>query len=142
MPARRSPARAGVTADVRTVLIEAMSEASWLLQVREWADRGGWYTWHDNATNAPRRCPACGSMRRGARNACGLPDLLLWRAGRHIVAELKAEGGRLTDTQRAMLDRYRAAGIPAYVWRPSDHVQVFAVLLDEALGQPTPEDAQ
>ncbi len=43
----------------------------------------------------------------------GAPDLLFWHGGRSFALELKAENGRLTDTQQNMLISLRAAGVTA-----------------------------
>lgn len=49
-----------------------------------------------------------------------LPDLLLFRDGAGMVAELKRDGREPTARQRRMLDRFAAAGTPTHVWHPSD----------------------
>jgi hypothetical protein len=98
-------------------------ESVLLSQVMAYAHMRGWRCWHDQATNAPRRCHACGTARRGPRNAPGFPDLVLLRA-RHaqpriVIAELKAEGEKPTPSQRAYLDDFAACGIETYVWTTS-----------------------
>jgi len=57
----------------------------------------------------------------------GYPDRTLAR-DRIVFAELKAEGGRLSDRQRAWLDRLAAAGGEVYLWRPGDLDDVGRVL--------------
>lgn len=55
----------------------------------------------------------------------GLPDLLLVRAPRLIIAELKSEIGRLTAEQQVWLNELeRCVGVETYVWRPRDIVEV------------------
>jgi hypothetical protein len=49
----------------------------------------------------------------------GWPDLVLCRE-RLVVAELKREHGRVTAEQAAWIAAFRAAGVEAHVWRPSD----------------------
>lgn len=49
----------------------------------------------------------------------GRPDILAVRE-RLIVAELKSKSGRMTAEQSEWIERCRAAGVEAYVWRPSD----------------------
>jgi hypothetical protein len=61
---------------------------------------------------------------RGWRTAvsgegAGWPDLVLVRPPRIVVAELKAEKGRLTGDQDAWLSDLAACGIDVHVWRPS-----------------------
>ena len=55
------------------------------------------------------------------RSEPGWPDLSLVRE-RFIVAELKAENGKLTEDQERWLEAFRRARVPAYCWRPSDWV--------------------
>ena len=45
----------------------------------------------------------------------GAPDLLLWHQGRSYALELKAEGGRTSEAQVAMLTRLKDAGVLAAV---------------------------
>ena len=104
-------------------------EAVLLSQVMAYAHMRGWRVWHDQATNARRRCVDCGSYRRGPRNAAGLPDLILVRRPRLVVAELKAEGEKPTTAQRGWLDEYEACGIETFVWYPSDFETIKGLLL-------------
>lgn len=97
-----------------------LTEADFQRQVVQLAKTLGWATWHDAATNAPRRCTACGAVRRGPRNAAGLPDLLLVRGDRALWVELKAQAGATSPEQRAWIAALREAGQQVYVWRPSD----------------------
>ena len=48
----------------------------------------------------------------------GFPDLVLVR-DRIIFAELKREGGKLTEAQTTWLDAIAKAGGDAFVWMPS-----------------------
>lgn len=52
----------------------------------------------------------------------GWPDLTLIspRRQRIVFAELKAEDGRLAPEQEAVIMSMRAAGLEAWLWRPSD----------------------
>lgn len=68
------------------------------------------------------------------RNRAGLPDLHLRYAKSDtptwplLVAELKAEKGDVTDEQANWLDTYVAAGVPTFLWRPSDEAEVRDIL--------------
>lgn len=53
-------------------------------------------------------------------NIKGWPDLFMWKERRTLAAELKSEDGTTTAEQREVLGSLRAAGVEAYVWRPSD----------------------
>ena len=88
------------------------SEAEFQRAIVDLATLHGWEHYH---THDSRRSNA------------GLPDLLLWRGPRLIVAELKIDrrrrDGRLdrnktTAEQRAMLARFEAVGAEAVLWRP------------------------
>jgi hypothetical protein len=63
-------------------------------------------------------------------SAPGFPDLLCLRGRQILVAELKGSPKtRVTPEQRAWLDAFQAAGVPAYLWRlPADWPEVERVL--------------
>lgn len=76
----------------------------------------GWRYFHpaDNRPTGPRQVTQ--------RIVAGYPDLTMLnvRQNRLIVAELKAQKGRLSDAQRDWLADFTALGIETFVWRPSD----------------------
>lgn len=119
----------GTLSPDRTHLIEP--EESLLGRVMAYAHMRGWRCSHDRATNARRRCLACGTYRRGPRNAPGLPDVLLLRRPRLVVAELKQQGKRPTPAQQRWLDEFAACGVETYVWSTSaeDWQTILEVLL-------------
>lgn len=94
-------------------------EASLLGKVMAYAHMRGWRCWHDRATNARMRCVDCGSYRRGPRNAPGLPDLILVRRPRVIVAELKRVGEVPTTAQWGWLRDFAACGVETFIWTTS-----------------------
>lgn len=104
------------------------SERAFQGSVVRYARLMGWTVWHDEATNAPRRCRQCGTVGKFLRNVKGLPDLILVRRPRIVWAELKSERGRLTDEQRAWIEELRACGQEVHVWRPSLWQEVERVL--------------
>lgn len=89
-----------------------LSEKAWQRQVVEMAHHLGWRTYHTFDSR---------------RSSAGFPDLVLVRE-RVIYAELKAEGGRLTISQREWLTALETAGAEAYVWFPSMFDQIVQVL--------------
>jgi hypothetical protein len=110
-------------------VLDATGEAAWQRQVLNAAETFGWRFFHDQATNTPRRCSACGAYRRGPRNVAGFPDLLLLRGRRMIVAELKDEYGTVSDEQQAWLDWFAAIpGVEVHIWRPRDSDRVTEIL--------------
>jgi hypothetical protein len=60
----------------------------------------------------------------------GLPDLLLVRRGRLVIAELKRERGQTSDEQDIWLRLLgEVPGVETYVWRPRDWPTMKAVLI-------------
>ncbi len=54
------------------------------------------------------------------RSQAGFPDLVMLRAGRLVVAELKSEKGKPTPEQEQWLDAFEATGFAEVkLWRPS-----------------------
>lgn len=109
-------------------VVPKISERRFQGQVVRLAQMLGWKTWHDNATSAPRVCPSCKAPLKFARNAKGLPDLVLVRRPRVVWAELKSERNHLTDDQWEYIEALRASRQEAYVWRPSDWKAIERIL--------------
>lgn len=105
------------------------SERDWQTTVLQYAALRGWKHYHDQATNAPRRCTGCGAIRHLPRNAPGWPDLVLVRRPDVLFVELKSDSGKVDDDQQAWIDELRACGQRVYVWRPADWPEVERVLL-------------
>jgi hypothetical protein len=65
------------------------------------------------------------------KSESGWPDLCLTRVkdGRMVLAELKAESGKLTPRQAEVLDILRSAVSEVYVWRPSSWNEIESVLV-------------
>lgn len=62
-------------------------------------------------------------------DGAGFPDLILVGRGRVIAAELKRESAPdPTGEQAAWLEELAAAGVPVFVWRPSDLERIADVL--------------
>lgn len=62
----------------------------------------------------------------------GFPDLVLCgtgkRAGRLVLAELKAEAGRLSEAQEEWLGVLKETSAEVYLWRPTDWPEIQQVL--------------
>jgi len=91
------------------------TEADLREQIRTLAELYGWlmyFTW--NSRNSPD----------------GFPDLVLVHPERRqvIFAELKAEGGRLTEQQKEWLSALMKCGQMVSVWKPS-HIHQITWLL-------------
>lgn len=98
-----------------TAIASLVTEREWQGQVTQAAEMLGWSWAHFRPamTSKGWRTPVSGPM------GAGFPDLILCRGDRLVMAELKAEGGRLTPAQRDVLDLLRPAA-EVHVWRPSD----------------------
>jgi hypothetical protein len=105
-----------------------ITERAFERQIIAYAELRGWRVFKDRATNMPRSCKVCKAPIRTARNAAGLPDLILVRRPRVVWAELKSERGKLSDEQRAWLMDLAACEQEVYIWRPSEWKDLERVL--------------
>jgi hypothetical protein len=83
-----------------------LSEKAFMRQVIDYARLMGWSVYHPWIS---------------VRSEPGYPDLTLVRAGRLVVAELKAAGGKLTPAQEKWLGIF--GGVPCCevrIWYPTD----------------------
>lgn len=93
-----------------------MTEADFTRGVLDLARILGWRSAHFRAARTQRgwRTPVQGDGR-------GWPDLVLVRPPRVVVAELKADSGRVSHDQAAWLAYLeRCPGVEVFVWRPAD----------------------
>ena len=61
----------------------------------------------------------------------GYPDLTMWhvKQKRLIFVELKREKGRLSESQKIVLDELSTLGVAeVYLWRPSDFDRIIELL--------------
>ena len=93
-----------------------VSEAEFQSAVVELAEALGWHWWHF----ADSRRPGRGGLWVGDVGARGWPDLVLVRHNRHLLRELKTDGGRLSKAQQQAIQLLAAAGFDVAVWRPAD----------------------
>lgn len=126
-----------------------MKEAAFLRYVTDVARRFGWSCWH---VPAPMRATKAGFV--GAKEAAGLPDLLLIHDDppRLVFAELKGTGGKLSDEQRDFLRAAQAVSriavepltpshypgegervVGVYVWMPGDELLIEGILRSRML---------
>jgi hypothetical protein len=56
------------------------------------------------------RKPVEAAILKGLGATAGVPDVLLWHAGKSYAIELKSEDGRLSEAQAEMLRRLADAG--------------------------------
>jgi hypothetical protein len=98
----------------------ALTEAQLQQRVLDLAKHCHWMVVHIRATEVSKgrwSVPYTGDL--------GLPDLILCKNGRVILAELKSASGKTTPQQDAWLT---AAGDHARLWRPSDWNTILAEL--------------
>ena len=65
--------------------------------------------------NGGARSAIEGAIFKSLGVAAGAPDLLLWHEGRSYALELKADAGRISESQADMLDRLGKAGVTTAV---------------------------
>lgn len=102
-----------------------MTEAEFQAQVCELATITGWRFLHVRKSLGRR------DGKRGwqtTTNLKGWPDLLLWRPGQVIAAELKSDSGSVTEEQVDVLHSLHAAGVTTYIWRPADFDAIASTL--------------
>lgn len=62
-------------------------------------------------------------------SAAGFPDVVAVRGTRLIMAELKRQNGRVTDSQEAWLeDLAKVETLETFLWKPSDWPSIEGVL--------------
>ena len=108
-----------------------VSERSFQAAVIDLARRLGWLVGHHHDS---RRQIAPGKYV-GDRDAAGVPDLILVRGNRIVLAELKAEKGKLRPAQRTWIDALRAVESDAAgrvlvkVWTPNSWDEIERLLI-------------
>jgi hypothetical protein len=73
-----------------------------------WRARPGVFAFH--VPNGGWRSRVEGAILKAIGTVAGIPDILCIFEGRCYALELKSEGGRVTDVQRVVHERLRAAG--------------------------------
>lgn len=91
-------------------------EADFQTQVLDLARATGW------KVNHTRKSIGKGNKWVTATSIRGWPDLFFYspRRQQHFFVELKKQDGRVSDEQTEVLFDLNAAGVEAFVWRPSD----------------------
>lgn len=107
----------------RTVPPIRPNEKEFTAQVIDLARMFGWLSAHFRPAKTATgwRTPVQG-------DGAGWPDLFLVRGCQALAAELKVGRNKPSAEQDQWLDALRAAGIPAFVWRPSDLDRIVEVL--------------
>jgi len=66
------------------------------------------------------------------RSTAGFPDLVICGPKGTIFAELKSKTGRVRPEQKVWLERLRAGGQRAFLWRPTDFDEARRILQEIA----------
>ena len=104
-------------------MMDKLSERDFLAQVIEIGHLYGWRIAHFRHALQREGKYITPVQADGA----GFPDLVMARAERLIIAELKTEKGKLSPKQIAWIDALD--GIEElYVWRPSDFDEIVEIL--------------
>lgn len=82
-----------------------LTEAAFMQAIINYARHADWLVYHTYTSK---------------RSEPGFPDLVMLSEGQCVVAEVKTEEGKVTQAQALWLAGFKAAGIEAHVWRPSD----------------------
>ena len=106
--------------------LPAISERDFQAQVLSLAKLHGWTAVHFRPARTSNgwRTPIQGDGK-------GFPDLILCRGPHLLFVELKTDRGKPTAEQTAWLNRLRAAGQTACVWRPRDWLLIERILREE-----------
>jgi len=101
-----------------------LSETDLMYQILDLAHVRGWLAQHTRPAWTAKgwRTPIQGDK--------GFPDLVLARAPRVIIAELKDDRAQLSKEQKLWVERLSdCRGVEVYVWRPRDWAEIEVVLL-------------
>lgn len=110
--AAQRPEELPIAASVETIRGgDQIKEEQFTRQVIQLAKLFRWFCWHQRPARTAKGWRSAGS------GDVGCPDLLLARRGRVILAELKAERGKLGPGQREWAE---AIGADYRLWKPSD----------------------
>ncbi len=101
-----------------------MKEAEFQKTVIEVAHRLGWKVAHFGAAQIRPGVHVTPVKADGK----GFPDLVMVRGHRIVLAELKADKGRLSTEQEGWVDALAEAALEVYVWRPKDFDRLTALL--------------
>lgn len=101
-----------------------MTEQEFQLQVTDLAELFGWSWVHFRPAQTAKgwRTPVSGPLGKG------WVDLVLVRGRRIIFAELKADKGRISPDQEAVLNTLGSTGAETHTWRPADDDAIAEIL--------------
>lgn len=108
----------------RDRLLRTITEKEWSTTVIEIARLNRWLIHHSRPAWVRE-----GRMVTALSGHTGLPDLIMVKAPRLVVVELKTQTGQLTEEQRNWLQAFaEVPGCRAFVWRPADLDTVWKIL--------------
>ena len=114
----------GRSLDQRERLLRMITEKEWTTTVIEIARLSRWLIHHSRPAWVRN-----GRMVTALSGNSGLPDLVMVKPPRLIIAELKTETGVVSEEQIRWLKAFAdVPGVQVFVWRPSDLEAVWRVL--------------
>ena len=111
--------------------VAGLAEGAFQQAVANLARACGWRVAHFRPVRVQRRDGSIYHETPVALDAKGWPDLVLVRASKVLVRELKGERGDLKPEQVEWLEALAAGGLDVGVWRPSDWPQIEGILTGE-----------
>lgn len=105
-----------------------MKERDFQRQVMDYARRCGWKVWHTHDSRREVKRNDGTTAVVGDSDAAGFPDLAMVRRERFVLAELKGDGGKLTDKQIEAIGALDEALPEVYVWEPGDFNEMARIL--------------
>jgi len=104
------------------------TEAAFQSQVIAMAHQFGWRVAHFRGVRTQRKDGSVRYQTPVQADGAGFPDLVLVRGKRLVVAELKAQRGRVAEEQRDWLYAFEFAEVETYTWKPSDWPEIETAL--------------
>jgi len=104
------------------------SEEQFQEQVVDLATRLGWRIAHFRSVRVQRKDGSIYYATPVQADGEGFPDLLMLNGTKLLVAELKADAGRLTPEQYEWLRAFSYITPYVYLWKPDDILEIQVVL--------------
>jgi hypothetical protein len=60
------------------------------------------------------------ATHRKATRREGMPDFSIWKGGRALLGEMKAESGKLSEEQRIIIEAFARSGTEVQIWLSAD----------------------
>lgn len=94
------------------------------------AQRAGWKVGHFRGVRVLHKDGSTNWQTPVDADGAGFPDTLMLRGHERLVAELKVGHNKPSPAQKAWLQAFEIAGIPAFTWTPNDMAEITKVLIE------------